>query len=51
MWDRFLIELKDGNVCYTTNFSFLCSGLVIDILKQERTFDNGKTWQEIINFE
>lgn len=47
VYDRFLIELKDGNICYTKSFRFLGDSLVLDVLRHERTFDNGKTWVEV----
>ena len=47
MYDRFLILLNDGNICYTRNFDFLFENCVLDVIKQERTFDNGMTWQEV----
>lgn len=47
MYDRFLVLLNDGTECYTKSFDFLLSDMVIDVIKQERTFDNGMTWREV----
>lgn len=47
MLDRFLVLLNDGSTCYTTNFNILCEACVIDIIRHERTFDNGITWTEL----
>ena len=47
MYDRFLVLLSDGTTRYTRNFDFLLSDMVIDVIKQERTFDNGMTWREV----
>ena len=47
MYDRFLVLLNDNIVCYTKSFNFLCSDIVKEVLKHERTFDNGTTWKEV----
>ena len=47
MYDRFLVILNDNTVCYTKSFNFLCSDIVKEVLKHERTFDNGSTWKEV----
>ena len=48
MYDRFLVLLNDGTTCYTKSFQFLLSDMVINVIKQERTFDDGMTWREVI---
>ena len=47
MFDRFLVKLTDGTILYTTSFDFLLSDKVSDIIRQERTFDNGMNWKEV----
>ena len=49
MYDRFLVLLNDNTVCYTSSFNFLCTDTVLEVIKHERTFDNGKTWKEVID--
>ena len=47
MYDRFLVLLNDNTLCYTKSFNFLCTDIVEEVLKHERTFNNGKTWVEV----
>lgn len=48
MYDRFLVLLRNGQTEYTLSFYRLIYDIdVVDILKQERTFDNGKTFIEV----
>ena len=47
MFDRFLVKLIDGTKLYTTSFDFLLSDKVLDIIRHERTFDNGMSWKEV----
>lgn len=48
MYDRFLVLLRNGKTEYTLSFQRLVFDTnIVDILKQERTFDNGKTFIEV----
>ena len=44
MYDRFLVKNVNGSVYYTNSFNELFSDNIVDILRHERTFDNGVTW-------
>ena len=48
MYDRFLVK-KGEELFYCYEISILVMNN-IDILKHERTFDNGKTWTTIQTF-
>ena len=48
MYDRFLVK-KNNELFYCYEISILVMNN-IDILKHERTFDNGKTWTTIQTF-
>lgn len=45
MYDRFLVEDIFGNVFYTLSFKLLFSDEIVNIVKHERTFDDGATWK------
>ena len=47
MYDRFLILLDDGTQAYTTSFNVLASDICLEVIKHERTFDNGDTFIEV----
>ena len=48
MYDRFLVLLRNGKTEYTLSFQRLLFDTdIVDILKQERTFDNGNTFIEV----
>lgn len=47
MFDRFYILLNNGRHIYTTSFKRLFCDDVIELVKHERTFDNGKTYIEV----
>ena len=51
MYDRFLVLLRNGKTEYTLSFQRLLYDTdIVDILKQERTFDNGETFIEVAIF-
>ena len=45
MYDRFLVEDINGKVFYTLAFKLLFSDKIVNIVKHERTFDDGVTWK------
>ena len=48
MYDRFLVLLRNGKTEYTLSFQRLLYDTdIVDILKQERTFDNGESFVEV----
>lgn len=47
MYDRFLVLLDNGMKCITFSMRVLMRDCVVEVLKHERTFDNGKTWTEV----
>ena len=47
MYDRFLVLLDNGNEVYSFSMRNLICDCVVEVLKHERTFDNGKTWIEV----
>lgn len=47
MYDRFLVLLDNGNKAYNYSMRDLMRDCVVEVLKHERTFDNGRTWTEV----
>ena len=48
MYDRFLVLLRNGKTEYRYTIDGLVSDSnIVEILTQERTFDNGKTFIEV----
>lgn len=47
MYDRFLVLLDNGNKVYNFSMCELMRDCVVEVLKHERTFDDGKTWIEV----
>ena len=41
----FLVEDINGNVFYTLSFKLLFFDEIVNIIKHERTFDDGATWK------
>ena len=44
MYDRFLVKTVSGSVYYTTSFKELLEDNIVEVIKHERTFDDGATW-------